>query len=218
VIRLRGITKRFRDGDRTTLVLDGLDLDVAAGELTAVLGPSGSGKSTLLYLAGGLDADFQGEAEVAGRSLRGLSPRALARFRNEAVGFVFQAYNLLPALTALDNVCLPGFFRPGARPDRAAALAALEQVGLADKADRRPALLSGGERQRVAVARALLARPVVLLADEPTGNLDAASGAAVIGLFEALARGGAAVLVATHEERVSQAAGRVLTLEAGRLR
>jgi putative ABC transport system ATP-binding protein len=133
------------------------------------------------------------------------------------VGFVFQSYNLLPALTALENVCLPGFFRSGGRPDRAAALAALEQVGLAHKAGKRPALLSGGERQRVAIARALLTRPAVLLADEPTGNLDARSGAAVIELFEALARSGAAVLVATHEERVSRAAGRVLHLEAGRL-
>jgi putative ABC transport system ATP-binding protein len=218
VIRLRGVRKAFRDGDASLTILDGLDLDVASGEMVAVLGPSGSGKSTLLYLTGGLDAAFEGEAEVAGRALRSLTPRELARFRNEVVGFVFQGFNLLPALSALDNVCLPGFFRRGAAPARAEALAALERVGLAEKAGKRPGLLSGGERQRVAIARALLTRPAVLLADEPTGNLDAASGAAVIALFEEMARAGTAVLVATHEERVSRAARRVLHLEAGRLR
>jgi putative ABC transport system ATP-binding protein len=216
VIRLRGVTKRFRDGDRTITVLESLDLDVAAGEVVAVLGPSGSGKSTLLYVAGALDAAFEGEAVVAGRSLHGLAPRERARFRNEAVGFVFQAFNLLPGLTALDNVLLPGFFRAG-RPDRAAALDALARVGLDGKARARPALLSGGERQRVAIARALLSRPAVLLADEPTGNLDAQSGAAVIALFGELARAGTAVLVATHEDRVSRAAARVLHLAGGRL-
>ena len=222
MIALRGIVKRFRDGDEELTVLDGLDLDVAAGEVVAVVGASGSGKSTLLYIAGGLDAAFEGEAVVAGRSLRELSPRARAAFRNEAVGFVFQAFNLLPSLTALENVVLPAFFHSsGAAPGRGAldreGRAALDRVGLAEKASRRPAQLSGGERQRVAIARALVARPRLLLADEPTGNRDTASGAAVIAAFEALARDGLAVLIATHEERVSRVARRILHLERGRL-
>jgi putative ABC transport system ATP-binding protein len=223
VIALSGIVKRFRDGEQALTVLDGLDLEVAAGELVAVVGASGSGKSTLLYLAGGLDADFEGRAVVAGESLRELSPPARARFRNATVGFVFQAFNLLPALTALDNVCLPSFFRRGAADGGrdgvlAAGRAALERVALGDKAAKRPAQLSGGERQRVAIARALFARPRVLLADEPTGNLDAVTGAAIIEVFQEVAASGLAVLIATHEERVSRVASRVLHLEGGRLR
>jgi putative ABC transport system ATP-binding protein len=220
VIRLRGVGKRFRDGGEEVRVLAGVDLDVAAGELVAVVGPSGSGKSTLLYIAGGLDADHEGEAAVAGRAWRGLSDRERARLRGEAVGFVFQSFNLLPALGALENVCLPADFRdpPPPRDERRRrGLAALERVGLAGKAAKRPAQLSGGERQRVAIARALFAEPRVLLADEPTGNLDDGTGAAVIEAFAGLARAGLAVLVVTHEERVSGAAHRVLRLEGGRL-
>jgi putative ABC transport system ATP-binding protein len=198
-----------------------VDLEVKAGELTAVVGASGSGKSTLLYVAGALDAGFGGEVVVAGRALRGLGAAARAELRNRCIGFVFQSFNLMGGLSALENVMLPGLLRRGPTEPRTAlrraAVAALAQVGLADRAGSPPARLSGGERQRVAIARALLARPAVLLADEPTGNLDAESGAAVIALFEALARGGAAVLVVTHEERVSRAAGRILTLRDGRL-
>ncbi len=221
MIRLAGVTRSFRDGDREVPVLRGVDLEVAAGELTAVVGASGSGKSTLLYVAGGLDAGFGGEVTVAGTPLRGLGAAALAALRNEKIGFVFQAFNLVSGLPALDNVVLPGLLRRCAAEPRAAlrarGLAALAEVGLEEKAHLDTARLSGGERQRVAIARALLARPAVLLADEPTGNLDAGTGAAVIAAFEALARGGAAVLVVTHEERVSRAAGRVLTLREGRL-
>ena len=221
MISMAGVTRSFRDGDREVPVLRGVDLEVGPGQLTAVMGASGSGKSTLLYVAGGLDAGFGGEVTVAGTRLRGLGPAALAALRNERVGFVFQAFNLVSGLPALDNVVLPGLLRRGRAEPRAAlrarGLAALERVGLAEKAHLEPARLSGGERQRVAIARALLARPAVLLADEPTGNLDAGSGAAVIALFQELARGGAAVLVVTHEERVSRVAGRVLTLRDGRL-
>ena len=221
MIALRGIVKRFRDGDGSLTVLDGLDLEVAAGELVAVTGASGSGKSTLLHIAGALDDDFTGEAVVAGRALRGLSTAERAAFRNGTVGFVFQSFNLLPGLTALANVTLPAHFRPGgAGPAHAAAeagRAALAQVGLTGKERKLPAQLSGGERQRVAIARALFAGPRVLLADEPTGNLDAATGDGVVELFRGLARAGLAVLVATHEERVAAAAGRVLRLEGGRL-
>ena len=221
MISLAAVTRSFRDGDREVPVLRGIDLEVAAGELTAVVGASGSGKSTLLNVAGGLDAGFGGEVTVAGTRLRGLPAAARAALRNERIGFVFQAFNLVGGLSALDNVRLPGLLRRAA-PEPAAALAAraaeaLGEVGLAGKAHLPPDRLSGGERQRVAIARALLYRPAVLLADEPTGNLDAASGEVVIALFEALRRGGAAILVVTHEERVSRAAGRVLTLREGRL-
>jgi putative ABC transport system ATP-binding protein len=224
VISLRHIRKRFRDGERDVEVLHDLVLEVARGEFTAVIGASGSGKSTLLYIAGALDADFQGDAVVAGRNLRDLDARQRAAFRNESVGFVFQSFNLLPALPAVENVMLPGLFVPRGVPAptlsqlRARALEALDRVGLADKASRHPGRLSGGERQRVAIARALLSRPAVLLADEPTGNLDARSGEAVIQLFSAMRKDGVTVLVVTHEERVSGAAGRVLHLEDGRLR
>ena len=224
MISLRDIVKSFRDGERELRVLDHLDLEVADGELVAVVGPSGSGKSTLLYVTGALDADFQGEAVVAGHRLRELGPRERAAFRNRSVGFVFQSFNLLPALPAVENVLLPGLFTPPGDPApplsdlRDRALEALERVGLADKASRLPAHLSGGERQRVAIARALLSRPALLLADEPTGNLDVASGDAVIRLFGQMVADGMTVLVVTHEERVSSAASRVLHLEGGRLR
>jgi putative ABC transport system ATP-binding protein len=222
MIALHGIRKRFLGADRDLTVLDGLDLEVHPGEVVAVVGPSGSGKSTLLYIAGGLDGDFEGEAVVAGRALGRLGAGERAAFRNQSVGFVFQSFNLLPALPALENVMLPGLFArgesaPPLRALRERAAAALERVGLGGKAGTLPARLSGGERQRVAIARAILARPQVLLADEPTGNLDAATGASVIALFQELARGGMTVLVVTHEERVSAVADRVLHLEAGRL-
>jgi putative ABC transport system ATP-binding protein len=221
VIRLRGITKRLRDGPREVEVLRGVDLEVAPGELVAIVGASGSGKSTLLYVAGALDRDFGGEAVVAGEPLRGLSAEARAALRNRAVGFVFQSFNLLAGLTALENVMLPGMLRRGARAPAAAVRAraadALDQVGLADRAATPPARLSGGERQRVAIARALFARPAVLLADEPTGNLDAVTGQGIIELFAGMAREGMTVLVVTHEERVSDAATRVLHLSNGRL-
>ncbi len=224
MISLRHIRKRFRDGEREIEVLRDLDLEVERGGFTAVVGPSGSGKSTLLYVAGALDADFEGDAVVAGRDLKTLSSRERAAFRNGSVGFVFQSFNLLPTLPAVENTLLPGLFVPRGSPApslgqlRSRALEALDRVGLADMAERLPGRLSGGERQRVAIARALLSRPAVLLADEPTGNLDAVSGEAIIQLFAGMVRDGVTVLVVTHEERVSGAATRVLHLEDGRLR
>jgi putative ABC transport system ATP-binding protein len=220
VIRLRAVTKRFLDGGREVPVLRGVDLDVAPGEMVAVVGPSGSGKSTLLYVVGALDRDYGGDATVAGTPLAGLAPPALASLRNRAVGFVFQSFNLLQGLSALENVMLPGVLRAAGEPVsavRARAAEALERVGLADRAAAPPARLSGGERQRVAIARALFARPAVLLADEPTGNLDAVTGEGIIRLFREAADQGLSVLVVTHEERVSRAASRVLHLQDGRL-
>ncbi len=221
MIRLSGVCKEYRDQDGAALVvLDRAELAVAEGEMIAVIGPSGCGKSTLLNLIGGLDVAFEGEVEVAGQRLRGLSDRALAAFRNRTVGFVFQSFNLLAPLSALENVMLPSFFGGGGgrRVSEARALACLERVGLSAKAGRQPAQLSGGERQRVAIARALFGRPRVILCDEPTGNLDAATGAGVIDFFARLAREEKQTLVVvTHEDRVSQAAGRILRLRDGRL-
>jgi len=217
VLEVRDLAKAFGP----TPLFEGVAFDIAPGERVALVGESGSGKSTLLYVAGALDRDFEGEAEVAGTRLAGLSPSALARLRNRAVGFVFQAFNLLDGLTALENVMLPGVLRRDGEPLpalRARAGEALARVGLAGRAEARPARLSGGERQRVALARALLARPAVLLADEPTGNLDTQTGEAIIALFRELAASGISVLVVTHEERVSSAAARVLHLDHGRLR
>ena len=221
MIRLRGVSKAFRDAGREVPILRGVDLDVAPREMIAIVGPSGSGKSTLLYVAGALDQDFTGEAVVAGVPLAGLSAEARADLRNRSVGFVFQSFNLLQGLSALENVMLPGLLRRGDGEPiahvRAKAAAALREVGLEHKADQPPSRLSGGERQRVAIARALFARPAVLLADEPTGNLDAVTGEGIIRLFAELAASGLTVLVVTHEERVSRAATRVLHLSEGRL-
>ncbi len=221
MIRLRGVRKSFRDPGGDVPVLLGVDLDVAPGEMVAIVGPSGSGKSTLLYVAGALDRDFSGEAVVADVPLAGLSPERRADLRNRAIGFVFQAFNLLPGLSAVENVMLPALLRRGERLPiptiRGRATDALDKVGLADKADQPPARLSGGERQRIAIARALFAAPRVLLADEPTGNLDAVTGEGIIRLFAQLAASGLTVLVVTHEERVSRAATRVLHLAEGRL-
>jgi len=218
LIRARDIVKQYVDGDGTEVrVLDGLSLDVADGDFVAVVGPSGSGKSTLLHLLGGLDVHYQGDVEVAGVKLAGLKDKELARFRNQHVGFVFQSFHLIPNLSAVENVLMPSHFGPASLEARKRAEALLDRVGLLAKKDRTPVRLSGGERQRVAIARALFTGPKLLLCDEPTGNLDAATGAGVISLFEELHREGLTLLAVTHEERMSSAARRVLRLKEGRL-
>jgi putative ABC transport system ATP-binding protein len=218
VIRARDIVKQYRDGDGTEVrVLDGLSLDVADGDFVAVVGPSGSGKSTLLHLLGGLDVHYQGDVEVAGVKLSGLKDKELARFRNQHVGFVFQSFHLIPNLSAVENVLMPSHFGAASVDARKRAEALLDRVGLLAKKDRSPVRLSGGERQRVAIARALFTGPRLLLCDEPTGNLDAATGAGVISLFQELHREGLTLLAVTHEERMSSAARRVLRLKEGRL-
>ncbi len=221
MISAKGLTKAYQDGEGTTLkVLDGLELTVSAGDFVAVVGPSGSGKSTLLHVLGGLDVHFEGEIEVAGQKLKSLGDRALARFRNTQVGFVFQSFHLVQNLPAIENVLLPAYFSADGGTSVAArdkAKAALTRVGLGAKLDRVPSQLSGGERQRVAIARALFNGPKLLFCDEPTGNLDAVTGNEIIALFRELHREGMTLLAVTHEDRVSAAATRVLRLSAGKL-
>ncbi len=218
MIRARDIVKQYRDGDGTEVrVLDGLSLDVTDGDFVAVVGPSGSGKSTLLHLLGGLDVHYQGDVEVAGVKLSGLKDKELARFRNQHVGFVFQSFHLIPNLSAVENVLMPSHFGTASPEARRRAESLLDRVGLLAKKDRAPVRLSGGERQRVAIARALFTGPRLLLCDEPTGNLDAATGAGVISLFQELHREGLTLLAVTHEDRMSSAAKRVLRLKEGRL-
>jgi putative ABC transport system ATP-binding protein len=217
MVRAAGLGKSYPDGSGRLTVLAGIDLSVQQGEWVAVVGRSGSGKSTLLHVLGGLDSDFTGEVEVAGTRLAGLKDRELSAFRGGKVGFVFQSFHLVQGLSAAQNVALPAFFSGAGEPPRPRALECLERVGLSSKADRSPAQLSGGERQRVAIARALFGRPKLLLCDEPTGNLDGATGAEIIALFAGLHQEGLTLLSVTHEERVSQAASRVLELKEGRL-
>ncbi len=218
MIRARDIVKQYTDGDGTEVrVLDGLSLEVEQGDFVAVVGPSGSGKSTLLHLLGGLDVHYQGDVEVAGVKLAGLKDKELARFRNQHVGFVFQSFHLIPNLSAVENVLMPSHFGAANLEARKRAESLLDRVGLLAKKDRSPVRLSGGERQRVAIARALFTGPKLLLCDEPTGNLDAATGAGVISLFEELHREGLTLLAVTHEDRMSTAARRVLRLKEGRL-
>jgi lipoprotein-releasing system ATP-binding protein len=218
LIEARGLVKRYPSGGRTLTVIDGLDLAVGAGETVAILGASGAGKSTLLHLLGGIDRPSAGEILFEGARLAALSAAALARYRNEAVGFVFQFHFLMPDFTALENVQMPLLLareRPGAAARRAAEL--LAEVGLAERGHHRPGQLSGGEQQRVAIARAIARSPRLLLADEPTGNLDGETGAAVFALLRRLNRErGLTTVMVTHNEGLARAAGRTLRLEGGR--
>jgi lipoprotein-releasing system ATP-binding protein len=218
LIEARGLKKTYLSGDRLLTVIDGLDLAVSAGETVAIVGASGTGKSTLLHLLGGIDRPSAGEILFEGRRLETLSATALARYRNAAVGFVFQFHFLMPDFTALENVQMPlllGGERRGPAARRAAEL--LADVGLADRGHHRPGELSGGEQQRVAIARAIARAPQVLLADEPTGNLDRATGEAVFGLLQRLNRErGLTLVVVTHNGELAHACGRTLTLEGGR--
>jgi putative ABC transport system ATP-binding protein len=216
LLRLRSVVKRYESAGPPAL--DGVDLTVAAGEAVAVMGPSGSGKSTLLNLVAGLDRPSEGEVEVAGTVLNRLSETALARFRRANIGIVFQFFHLLDELTARDNVLLPAQLAgTSRRAARARADELLEALGVAGRADAYPARLSGGERQRVAVARALINRPPLLLADEPTGAVDARAGAQVLDLLRDLNKGGQTVLLVTHDEGLARgAATRIETMRDGR--
>ncbi|MCO4812234.1 MAG: ABC transporter ATP-binding protein [Gammaproteobacteria bacterium] len=219
-IELRGLCRRFREGEREQVVLDGIDLDVRRGETVALRGRSGSGKSTLLNLIGGIDAPDAGSVTVAKMELTGLSERERTLFRRKHIGFVYQSFNLVPTLNVADNVRLvlelnnvPAF-QGSTRIDEL-----LDAVGLADRMESYPDVLSGGEQQRVAIARALAHEPAVLLADEPTGNLDDATAEAVLGLLDKLVRDSShTMLIATHSQHIALRCDRVLELHNGRLR
>ncbi len=219
MIVLHDVHHTYRVGSQAVRAVDGIDLTIDSGAVTCLLGPSGSGKSTLLHLIGGIERCQQGEISVDQWLVSRLPPPELARYRRTYVGFVFQAFHLLPMLTAVENVEVP-LVLTGAAPAarRARALALLDQVGLAARAGHRPDQLSGGEQQRVAVARALIAEPRLLLADEPTGNLDSETGEAIVELLLGTCRErGCTVLVATHNEALAERADRQLRLRDGRL-
>jgi ABC-type lipoprotein export system ATPase subunit len=218
MIEVKGLRKSFRDGEAETRILDELDLVVGEGELLVLTGRSGSGKSTLLSILGALDTRYEGTVRIGGVELRPLGERARSRLRATQLGFVFQGNNLLPRMTALQNVLLPAVFAPGAPPPQSRALEALEQVGLAGLAQARAERLSGGEGQRVAIARALLLRPPLLLCDEPTGSLDEETAAEVARLFVTLQRERRlTVVVASHDPGLWTGATRTLRLVAGKL-
>jgi putative ABC transport system ATP-binding protein len=204
LIELRRVEKSYRTPAGDVPALRAIDLRIGAGELVAVRGKSGSGKSTLLHLIGGIDRPSSGEVLVGGTALQEASEDALARWRGRSVGIVFQFFQLLPTLTTVENVMLPMDFSdaPPPRERRPRALELLERVGIADQADKLPAALSGGQQQRAAIARALANDPSVVLADEPTGNLDSATAAAVLELFHGMTRAGTTVVLATHEREL----------------
>lgn len=217
VVRLRDVVKTHGEGRAALRVLDGLDLDLEAGELVAVTGRSGSGKSTLLNVVGALDRVDSGVVEVGGVRVDGAPERVLAPLRRDRIGFVFQAFHLLPELTGLENVLLPARL-DGRGPSLDRGRELVRRLGLGDAAERLPTVLSGGEQQRLAIARALVNDPELVLADEPTGNLDTESGEVVLELLRTIADEGRAVLLVTHEREATRRADRVLRLEGGLLR
>jgi putative ABC transport system ATP-binding protein len=218
MIQVRSLHKSFAHGREKLDVLRGLDLEVEGGRIVAIQGRSGSGKTTLLNILGGLDRGFEGSVRVAGRDLGTLGDRALSRFRNEIIGFVFQSFNLIDSMTCSENVMLPALYSkrrgidvPGTRLSEV-----LERVGLTEQADEPTRTLSGGQKQRAAIGRAILLEPRVLLCDEPTGNLDTETGAQILELFQDLnQKEGITVVLVTHEERVACIAQRILSLREG---
>jgi putative ABC transport system ATP-binding protein len=218
VVEAIDLVKSYRINGREVAALRGVSVAVAPGEYVAVTGPSGSGKSTLLHLLGGVDRPSSGRVIIAGTPLETLPDRELTRLRLNRVGFIFQRFHLLPVLTAEENVELPMAEKGVPRAERRArALELLEYVGLSNRADHRATQLSGGEMQRVAIARALANRPTLILADEPTGELDAATGAQILELFDRLRHDGATLVVVTHDDRLAARAGRVIRLLDGRI-
>jgi ABC-type lipoprotein export system ATPase subunit len=216
ILRTCGLDKEYGQGEGLVHALDGVALEMSTAETLAVMGPSGCGKSTLLHLLGGLERPSGGEVWLEGRRIDELSEKALARIRRHSIGFVFQAFHLMDELTALENVELPALLAgrsPRAARDRAADL--LEQVGLTDRADHLPSALSGGQRQRVAIARALSNEPLVVLADEPTGNLDSAATLDVLRLLDSLRSTGQTLVIVTHDERIAATADRLITMRDG---
>jgi lipoprotein-releasing system ATP-binding protein len=225
ILKAENVHKSYRMGATRVVVLKGVDLAVRQGEFVAVVGASGSGKSTLLHLLGGLDRPDQGRIQFQGRDVNRMGARELNRYRNERVGFVFQFYHLLDELNVLENVVLPAMVARGVLGWLVARHAArrrgerlLDQLGLRERTRHKPYQLSGGERQRVAIGRALMNEPRLLLADEPTGNLDSATGNGILEVFETLNQAGQTIVLVTHDERVARRAQRTITLADGRVR
>ncbi len=225
ILSASGVRKSYRMGATRVEVLRGVDVTVREGEFVAIIGASGSGKSTLLHILGGLDRPDKGVVQFSGRDLNRIRARELNRYRNEMVGFVFQFYHLLDELNVLENIVLPAMVSRSvvgwlltrrAATKRATEL--LEQLGLKERVRHKPYQLSGGERQRVAIGRALMNRPRLLLADEPTGNLDSVTGNGILKVFEDLNRAGQTIVMVTHDERIADRAQRVIVLEDGRIR
>jgi len=219
LIEARGLAKTYRLGQVDVQALRGVDTDVAAGEFIAITGPSGSGKSTLMHILGCLDSPSAGSYRLDGEDVGTLSGKRLAQVRNRKVGFVFQTFNLMPRLTVEENVALPLKYRGGIPRGerRTRALKLLERLGLSDRIGHRPDELSGGERQRVAIARALVGEPAILMADEPTGNLDSQSGAEVLATFKELHAAGHTIVLVTHDPSVAARAERVIQMSDGRV-
>jgi putative ABC transport system ATP-binding protein len=218
VVRVEAVTKDYPVGHSVVHALRGLSMSVDRGEFISIMGPSGSGKSTLMNLVGSLDTPSSGKVFIEGRDTSDLDEEELARIRNRFVGFVFQLFNLLPRISILENVMTPLLYaRVPTQERRQRALEALESVGLGDRVNHRPTELSGGQRQRAAIARALVTRPSLVLADEPTGAVDTATGDAILELFSEINRGGTTVVVVTHDAHVSSYSRRVVRLRDGRL-
>jgi putative ABC transport system ATP-binding protein len=218
LIEANALLKLYRMGDETVHALDGVSFTIPRGDYCAIVGPSGSGKSTLMNILGGLDTPTDGRITIAGNDIGAMTDDDLAVFRNQTIGFVFQSFNLLPRLTALENVELPmiyGGVLPNERKERAAEL--LHRVGLRERMGHRPTQLSGGQQQRVAIARALAGKPALLLADEPTGALDTNTGAEILGLFGQLNQEGATVVLVTHDHDVARATRRTIEMRDGKI-
>jgi putative ABC transport system ATP-binding protein len=216
VIEIRNIIRDFKLGQEIVHVLKGIDLDIKRGEYVAIMGPSGSGKSTLMNLLGCLDTPTAGSYNLNGNDVSQMSDDELADIRNKEIGFVFQTFNLLPRTTALENVALPMIYAGASKKERQErASEVLTDVGLADRMDHKPNQLSGGQRQRVAVGRALVNKPSIILADEPTGNLDSKTGMEIMALFDDIHAAGNTVIMVTHEEEVAAHAKRVIRLRDG---
>lgn len=216
VIRTEHLAKVYRMGTEEVFALRDISITIRKGEYVALMGPSGSGKSTLMNMLGCLDTPSSGRYYLSGQDVSRMNDNQLAEVRNKEIGFVFQTFNLLPRSTALDNVCLPLIYAGKPKSERVLrGRQVLEQVGLGDRMDHRPNELSGGQRQRVAVARALVNHPSMLLADEPTGNLDSRTSVEIMGLFEEIHRNGNTIIVVTHEEEIAQHAHRIIRLKDG---
>ncbi len=216
VIKIRGIVRNFPLGNEIVKVLKGIDLDIKRGEYVALMGPSGSGKSTLMNLLGCLDTPTAGTYELNGKNVSNMSQDELAEIRNKEIGFVFQTFNLLPRTSALENVALPMVYAGASKEERKKqAEKVLADVGLADRMDHKSSQLSGGQRQRVAVGRALVNKPSIILADEPTGNLDSKTSVEIMGLFDEIHRNGNTVIIVTHEEDIAKYAHRIIRLVDG---